>query len=582
MANYSLVVDSRFTPFTYQEMLQPIMAAQTAHQDIEEQYADLATKANIWEGMADEQNDPRAYSLYKSFADDLAAKADTLAREGLSAASRRDMLAMKSRYSKEIVPIEQAYTRRRELQNEQRQAMLKDPTLRFERDFNTRSYESSLDRFLEDNNYDYGRSYSGALLTQQVSQQAAALAKELRSTGEAGKQARARLQQLLPYQYRLLEERGFNSSEVLNAIMGDENASQVLTNIVDNALTASGVRDWADASKLQHFMSAANNGLWSAVGTDEYKYLKDDYNMQLGIHKATTTPPEIQDVAINPSNIYTQKELTEIRDNISKFGDYFKKNADGTYSITMKGIDEYRKKTDKSSGPVTAEAAYSSKGEIHSDFRKFMDSLGLNPDQAMIDNYDARAIGSLWEKYLKEHDPETYDGTKYTEFKYTISDKDAEAWKNAILFAIKDSKQLDEVEFNKDTETFEKTGKSLSLKKFNTKDYTVVADALSTFGKDGYGNTVFIKDGDGNIVRYELPAGINVTQEQNIRNSLMRANKHSAIINTGKIGDSYATAADLLDAERNYKKELSSAYLYNSQLPLQNITTPQSFNPFSN
>ena len=147
--------------------------------------------------------------------------------------------------------------------------MLKDPTLRFERDFNTRSYEPSLDRFLEDNNYDYGRSYSGALLTQQVSQQAAALAKELRSTGEAGKQARARLQQLLPYQYRLLEERGFNSSEVLNAIMGDENASQVLTNIVDNALIASGVRDWADASKLQHFMSAANNGLWS-INTKGY------------------------------------------------------------------------------------------------------------------------------------------------------------------------------------------------------------------------------------------------------------------------------------------------------------------------
>ena len=62
----------------------------------------------------------------------------------------------------------------------------------------------------------------------------------------------------------------------------------------------------------------------------------------------------------------------------------------------------------------------------------------------------------------------------------------------------------------------------------------------------------------------------------------MRANKYSAIINTGNIGDSYVTAADLLDAERNYKKELSSAYLYNSQLPLQNITTPQSFNPFSN
>ena len=65
MANYSLVIDSRFTPFTYQEMLQPIMAAQTAHQEIEDQYTDLATKANIWEEMADDGEAESSIALAK-------------------------------------------------------------------------------------------------------------------------------------------------------------------------------------------------------------------------------------------------------------------------------------------------------------------------------------------------------------------------------------------------------------------------------------------------------------------------------------------------------------------------------------
>ena len=69
-ANY-IVINSKFKPFSYAEMLQPVQMATLAHQEVENEYADLATKANVWDVMANEQTDPEAYRMYKNYADDL-------------------------------------------------------------------------------------------------------------------------------------------------------------------------------------------------------------------------------------------------------------------------------------------------------------------------------------------------------------------------------------------------------------------------------------------------------------------------------------------------------------------------------
>ena len=72
----------------------------------------MAVKSNVWKGLANEQTDPTAYKMYKTYADDLETRAGMLAKEGLTPASRKSMLDMKTRYSSEITPIEQAYTTR--------------------------------------------------------------------------------------------------------------------------------------------------------------------------------------------------------------------------------------------------------------------------------------------------------------------------------------------------------------------------------------------------------------------------------------------------------------------------------------
>lgn len=145
MANYSLVVNSKFQPFSFDRYLQPYQIYGQNYKEIEEQYTDLSTKAGIWDGLANEQTDPHTYKMYKTYANDLENQASQLASEGLNAVSRKNMLNMRARYSKEIIPIEQAYNRRGKLAEEQRKLRAANPSIMFDRDFSSISLDDLLD-----------------------------------------------------------------------------------------------------------------------------------------------------------------------------------------------------------------------------------------------------------------------------------------------------------------------------------------------------------------------------------------------------------------------------------------------------
>lgn len=274
MANYSLILDTKFKPFSYAEMLAPVAAATQARQAIEEEYGNLATKANVWEEMANEQTDPYAYKMYKTYSDDLEARAEQLMRYGLNASSRKGMLDMRARYSKEIVPIETAYKRREELATEQRKALAQNPTLRYQRMART----MSLDDFIKNPSLDYGESYSGALLTQQVSQAATAFQKALTDKGK--------LKGLgLPYQYERMLQYGATPAQVMAAMsqdaqQGDSEAVKFLRGITEQVLKSSGVADWADNATMEEFRAFANQGLYSAIGQTKIDNFTDQFSMQ--------------------------------------------------------------------------------------------------------------------------------------------------------------------------------------------------------------------------------------------------------------------------------------------------------------
>lgn len=273
MANY-IVSGSKFRPFSYAEMLQPVQSATVAHQELENQYGELATKASVWEEMANEQTDPYAYKMYKTYANDLEEQVGQLAREGLNAASRRDMLNMRARYSKEITPIEQAYTARQKQAEEQQKALLQDPTLMLSR----RAATTSLDDYIRNPQLAY-ESYSGKLITAQAASAASALAKEMQ---EKPRKWRSILGNSY---YETMMQKGFSSQAVLQAIQDNPNAAPQLTRIVEDAINSSDVRNWGDQATIARAIDYAKQGLWSAVGETQYQTL-DNWRAKLAAQEA--------------------------------------------------------------------------------------------------------------------------------------------------------------------------------------------------------------------------------------------------------------------------------------------------------
>lgn len=270
-ANY-IVINSKFKPFSYAEMLQPVQMATLAHQEVENEYADLATKANVWDEMANEQTDPYAYKMYKTYSNDLEEQAGQLAREGLTPASRQNMLRMKQRYSSDIVPIEQAYKRRQELIDEQRKLLSQDNTLMFDRNASM----LSLDDLIKNPQLTY-QSYSGATLAKQVGTAAQNLAKEMRENPR-------KWRSILGNQYfETIMQHGYRPEEIIQVLQNDPNASSVLKGIVEDAVGSSNIASWGDTDTLNRAYEYARQGLWNAVGETQYQIQSNkayDYAMQ--------------------------------------------------------------------------------------------------------------------------------------------------------------------------------------------------------------------------------------------------------------------------------------------------------------
>lgn len=112
MANYSLVINSKFQPFSFERYIQPLQMYGAAFKEQQDALSEINTKASVWENLANEQTDPETYRQYKAFADDLHSQAESISKYGINTSSRQAMLDMRSRYAKEITPIEQAYNKR--------------------------------------------------------------------------------------------------------------------------------------------------------------------------------------------------------------------------------------------------------------------------------------------------------------------------------------------------------------------------------------------------------------------------------------------------------------------------------------
>lgn len=597
MANYSLVINSQFKPFSYQEMLAPTLMATQAHQELENQYGELATKASVWEEMANEQTDPYAYKMYKTYANDLEEQAGQLAREGLNAASRRDMLNMRARYSKEITPIEQAYTARQKQAEQQQQALLQDPTLMLSR----RAATTSLDDYIRNPQLGYD-AYSGKLITAQAASAASALAKEMQ---EKPRKWRSILGNSY---YETMMQKGFSSDAVLQAIQNNSNAAPELLRIVEDAVNSSGVRNWKDQETLRRAYDYARQGLWSAVGETQYQTLdnwrakmaeQEAMQIRAGERAATRKAEEqrqarLNNLAINPLNIYSSRELSKdekkYKDALKSYSQYFYKDANGRIKMTWKGWQEYNR---NATPRVSSSASGSGTARLMNvetqmqggrskftptAFRTFMDSIGAKN----INGWQPGNLGNAWGRYVTDSPAAKtarYDATRVTEYDYPIASAQQGDMKDAIMTAGR-GLSLKEVDYDSKSKQFKDTGEEITMEDLKSDKYKVTATRFSP-----YGTTVMIQDDKGNVRRFKMPVGVNTTNEQNRDRAMAAANQWQQVVNTGQYTDArgnihQATPDEITYAQQQYAQAIQQAYLFHSQLGVQNKTKEQEFNPY--
>lgn len=609
MANFSLVVNSKFNPFSFERYIQPYQIYGQAYREVENTLGELDTKASIWEEMANEQTDPYAYKMYKTYANDLEEQAGQLAREGLNAASRRDMLNMRARYSKEITPIEQAYTARQKQAEQQQQALLQDPTLLLSR----RASTTSLDDYIRNPQLAY-EAYSGKLITAQAASAASALAKEMQ---EKPRKWRSILGNSY---YETMMQKGFSSQAVLQAIQDNPDAAPQLTRIVEDAINSSGVRDWGDQATIARAIDYAKQGLWSAVGETQYQTL-DNWRAKMAEQEAMQKRAEKRAAAakeaesnkykVNPLPLRSEQEIgtsnTKVQDYINK--GYLKRTKAGL-TITQRGLSELRGanrtpivqswESYKRQHPGATKSSYdtmvaevksiaSRPSEFYQWYNKNIGGYNIRTGKVATPTTRLNAYehsikqGSYDVYHSTEYDrqlPSTY-GTEYTK----------QIWSAAPT---KDGKKyLQGIDFNG------KNGWS------NTKKYTkegLEDYEVTNIRHSRWGDTAILQSselGKNDVIRVKIPKGINIGAETNVRNaisnadywgSILHKNRRPMIDRSGNIAtdtkgniiysNSPLTEADKIDLKRKQDAALQDIYGYGSQTVVPSVTSNEKISPW--
>ena len=609
MANFSLVVNSKFNPFSFERYIQPYQIYGQAYREVENTLGELDTKASVWEEMANEQTDPYAYKMYKTYANDLEKQAGQLAREGLNATSRRDMLNMRARYSKEITPIEQAYTARQKQAEQQQQALLQDPTLMLSR----RASTTSLDDYIRNPQLAY-EAYSGKLITAQAASAASALAKEMQ---EKPRKWRSILGNSY---YETMMQKGFSSQAVLQAIQDNPDAAPQLTRIVEDAVNSSGVRNWGDQATIERAIDYAKQGLWSAVGETQYQTL-DNWRAKMAEQEAMQKRAEKRAAAakeaeenkyrVNPLPLRSEQEIDTKNKKIDNYisNGYLKRTKAGL-ALTQKGLlqlrsanrtpivqtwDSYKKQhpgASKSSyDSMVAEATSMSRRS--SNFADWYNKNvgGFNAKTGKVSTPTTRL--NAYEHSIKQGSYDVYHSTEYDRQLDDAYGKEytKQVWSAA---ASKDGeKYLQGVDFN---------GKNgwINTKKYTKKDLEDYYVSNVRYSK--WGDTAYLqsnKEGKNEIIRIRLPKGIHVGVETNIRDAISNAdywgnilhtNKRPMVNRNGKIvtdtkgnimySNTPLTEADKIDLKRKQESALQDIYGYGSQAVVPSVTSNEQISPW--
>lgn len=146
MAGNNIVINSKFKPFSYEELIRPYEKYGEAYREQETLLSDLESQAALMENIANTESGSKAAGLYNKYNKAIQNQADLLAKDGLKQGSRKALLDLKKQYNTQIAPIGIAAQRKAALVEEQMKLKAADPTIEFDTDYR----EGSIDDLIED------------------------------------------------------------------------------------------------------------------------------------------------------------------------------------------------------------------------------------------------------------------------------------------------------------------------------------------------------------------------------------------------------------------------------------------------
>lgn len=613
--NFSLVVNSKFQPFSFERYIQPYQMYGEAYKEVENALGELATKASVWEEMANEQTDPYAYKMYKTYANDLEEKAGQLAREGLNAASRRDMLNMRARYSKEITPIENAYKKREE--DIARQKKVADATggrTVFTRDART----TSLDKYMEGID-DYGQTNLDELYKEGAAG-GAAISKRYLSTREG---------QLFNGMYLNLQRTtGMTNDQIQQFLSNQKDAKgnllfPELHALKNELLSKSNYQNYsvADQNRMeQAILSGINTGIVYNVEDKPMENWRDKMAAQeamqiraekRAVRRAAEREAESNRYRINPLPLRSEQETDASNKKLQGYINkgYLKRTKAGL-TLTQKGLsvlrgvngtpivqswESYKKQhpgaTRSSYDTMVAESRrIASRPNVFYEWYN-KNVGGFNAQTGKVSTPTTRL--NAYEQSIKQGSYDVYHSTEYDRQLDNTYGKEytKQAWGAAPS---KDGeKYLQGVEFN---------GKNgwVNTKKYTKKD--LEGYYISNVRYSKWGDTAYLQsdeEGKNEVIRIRLPKGIHVGVETNIRNaisnadywgSILHKNRRPMIDRSGNIAtdtkgniiysNSPLTEADKIDLKKKQEDALQDLYGYGSQAVVPSQTSDETISPW--
>lgn len=294
-SNYS-VYGAKFNPFTYEELVTPVMQMTQDYRDMQDKYSALMAQAEAWQDKANEENNPYAHAIYTNYINDLKLAADDLSRTGLNEANRSKLLSFYPRYAKEIMPIENAYTKWNQVMEEHRKMQMQDPTFRA-------SYGDTppnIDMYLANPELQFNTT-SGNTMRKEVSDRAKNFA--LHNPAAWREILDGRLLQGI-------QSGLYSVDDIYDIINGDEQARKEnpeLVNLVDTVVNEYMQGDWSEEDRRWGWQYAAQ-GLYDALTDREYNYYNNPGYVPDAPEEEPVRVRREANVFSSPSGVYGNAE----------------------------------------------------------------------------------------------------------------------------------------------------------------------------------------------------------------------------------------------------------------------------------